>query len=108
MRAEIDLPNPDGQLVEGMYGRATIVLQPPTDHLTIPSACVVGYTGRGQASVYLIRDDKARRTPVTTGNDDGSSVEILSGLSPNDQVIVRPGNVLEDGTPLLAGPVPPG
>jgi RND family efflux transporter MFP subunit len=101
MRVEVDLPNPDGFLVEGMYGRATIELQPPTDHLTVPSTCVIGHSEHGTAVVFLIRDGKARRTPVTVGNDDGVSVEILSGVGPTDEVIVRPDATLADGGLVL-------
>jgi RND family efflux transporter MFP subunit len=100
MRVEVDLTNPDGLLVEGMYGRATIELQPPTDNLTVPAACVVGHAGRGKAAVFVVRDGIAQRTPVTLGGDDGSSVEVLSGLGPNDEVIVRPGSTLDDGAPV--------
>jgi RND family efflux transporter MFP subunit len=102
MRVEIDLPNPSGQLFAGMYGRATIELQSSTEAPTVPAGCVVGHAERGQAALYVVRDGKARRVAVTTGGDDGSSVEILSGIDPDDQVIVRPGNSLEDGTPVAA------
>jgi HlyD family secretion protein len=97
MRVEVDIPNPDALLVEGMYGRATIELQPPTDKLTVPAACVVGHAGRGNAAVFVVRNGIAQRTPVTLGGDDGAFVEVLSGLGPNDEVIVRPGSTLDDG-----------
>jgi multidrug efflux pump subunit AcrA (membrane-fusion protein) len=97
MRAEVDLPNTESLLVEGMYGRATIELQPPTDHLTVPAACVVGHIGRGKAAVFVVRKGIARRVPVTLGGDDGASVEILSGLGPDDEIVVRPGSNLDDG-----------
>jgi HlyD family secretion protein len=102
MRAEIDLPNPDGRLVEGMYGRATIELQPPTPNLTIPAACVVGHAANARAVVFLVLESKARRTPITIGDDDGSRVEVLSGLDPEDLVVVRPGASLDDGTTVIA------
>jgi RND family efflux transporter MFP subunit len=102
MRVEVDLPNPSGLLVAGMYGRATIELQPLSSAPTVPAGCVVGHAERGQGAVYVVRDGKAHRVPVTLGGDDGASVEILKGLSPDDQVIVRPGGSLDDGTPVLA------
>ena len=102
MRVEVDLPNGDGLLIEGMYGRATIELQPPSNRLTVPAACVVGHAGRGNAAVFVIRNGAARRTPVTLGGDDGASVEVLSGLGPNDEVIVRPGGTLNDGASVQA------
>ncbi|OYV85893.1 MAG: hypothetical protein B7Z73_12700, partial [Planctomycetia bacterium 21-64-5] len=44
MRTEIDLPNPTGRLREGMYGAVTILLEPPTDHLTVPSGALHEHT----------------------------------------------------------------
>jgi HlyD family secretion protein len=61
MRAEIDLPNPDGRLVEGMYGRATIESQPPTGKLTFPASCVVGHSDNARAVAFVVRDEKARK-----------------------------------------------
>ena len=106
MRAEIDLPNPDGRLVEGMYGRATIELQPPTEHVCVPASCLTGHSANGNATAYVVRDGKARRTPVKVGNDDGTLVEILAGLKPEDEVVIRPGSGLEDGTSVTATVLP--
>ena len=97
MKTEVDLENIDRKLVEGMYGRASIELQPRTDNLTIPAACVVGHAERGKAALFVVRGGKARRTPVTLGGDDGASVEVLSGLGPDDKVVARPGGTLDDG-----------
>jgi len=36
--------------------------------------------------------------PVTLGHDYGTTVEIVSGIDPNDQVIVAPSDSLSDGT----------
>ncbi len=97
MRAEVDLPNPDGRLVEGMYGRATIELQPPNGHLTVPSSCLVGHTAQGKPSAFVVRDARARRVAIAVGDDDGSTVEVLAGLQAGDQVILRPPPAIEEG-----------
>jgi RND family efflux transporter MFP subunit len=102
MRAEIDLPNPDGRLVEGMYGRATIELQPPTEHLCVPASCLSGHSANGNATAYVVRDGKAHRTPVKVGHDDGRLVEVLSGLQPEDEVVVRFSGTLDDGAPVVS------
>ena len=99
MRTEVDLANPDGKLREGMYGIATIYLEPPSKRLTIPSAALVEKSENGKASVFVVRDGKARQVPVTVGADDAIRVEILSGLSPDDEVILTKGAV-SDGTPV--------
>jgi multidrug efflux pump subunit AcrA (membrane-fusion protein) len=74
----------------------------------VPAACVVGQAGRRGAAVFVIRDGKARRARVTLGDDDGASVEILSGLGPDDEVVARPGGTLDDGGAVLANRVPAG
>ncbi len=38
---------------------------------------------------------------MTLGDDDGSSVEVLSGVGPNDEVMFRPGRTLDDGAAVL-------
>ena len=82
MRVEIDLPNPDGLLYDGMYGKATITLGHNPNSLALPPACVVERSGRSGGVVYVARDGIARRTEVKLGGDNGSLVEVLSGLKP--------------------------
>jgi HlyD family secretion protein len=107
MRVEIDVPNPDGRLVDGMYGRATIELQPPTAHLTLPASCIIGHATNSRAVAFVVRDKKAFRTPITIGDDDGLMVEVVSGLDPRDEVVLRPAATLDDGAPVVATIVPP-
>jgi RND family efflux transporter MFP subunit len=106
MRVEIDLENPSGLLCEGMYGRATIDLRPPSKGLAVPSVCIVGHSTKGQAKVYLVRDNHVQPTAVTLGDDDGMTTEILSGVGPEDSVVLNPRNVLDDDTPVVASLVP--
>lgn len=39
--------------------------------------------------------------PVTVGLDDGTSVEVLTGVGPDDQIVVRPPRTLDDGTSVV-------
>ncbi len=99
MRTEVDLPNPDGQLREGMYGRITVQLQPPAKgSVTIPSSGLTRQDGQSEGSVFVVRDGKARKAAVHVGNDNGVEAEILSGLGADDRVVVRYNGTIEDGT----------
>ncbi len=89
MRVEIDLPNDQGLLRDGMYGRAIIELEPPSQNLTIPSTCLIEQDGRGEGAVYVIRDGKVARVKVRVGKDSGLRVEVLSGLTEEDQVVAQ-------------------
>jgi RND family efflux transporter MFP subunit len=105
MRTEVDLPNPDGILHEGMYGRITVVLQAASPNsLTIPSSGLLNQTGNGEGSVYVVRDGKAHRVDLRVGNDNGVETEILGGLSPKDLVITSYNGSLDEGTPVKGEP----
>jgi multidrug efflux pump subunit AcrA (membrane-fusion protein) len=102
MRVEIDLPNPDGLLREGMYGKAMIALEPPSERLTVPAACVLDRPGKGQGLIQVVRDGKVDRVTVQIGADDGKRVEVVSGVGAKDQVVLRSRTVLEPGSPVVA------
>jgi RND family efflux transporter MFP subunit len=98
MRVEIDLPNPQHTLREGMYGRVTIRLGQVADALTIPSSCLVGTVDAGQAEVFVVHDGVARVKKVQIGADNGLRMEILGGLTADDSVVQRHNGPLKDGT----------
>ena len=89
MRVEIDVPNPDGKLRQGMFGWVTIVLDRSPEQMSIPSSCLVGKARDGSATVYVLRDGVARLVPIKYGEDNGHLVAVNSGLSFKDQVISR-------------------
>ncbi len=101
MRAEIDIPNPTGRLRHGMYGDVTILLEPPSNVLTVPSPGLIENDGHGAGSVYVVRGGKARKVSVRVGTDNGMIVEILSGLTEKDEVIVDFSGSVEDGSPVV-------
>jgi RND family efflux transporter MFP subunit len=108
MRTEVDLPNPDDRLREGMYGILSIVLDQSAQSLTVPTGCLTGKTGHGKASVFVIRGGRVHQTEVKTGIDNGLRIEILAGLKPEDSVVLDPGLVAdgEAAEPVIRlGPV---
>ncbi len=101
MRTEVDLPNPDDTLHEGMFGRVTVVLQAASaQSVTIPSSALLGQTGKGEGTVYVVKDGKAHKVVVQVGNDNGIVTEVLKGLSPEDLVITSYNGSIEEGTPV--------
>lgn len=94
LRLEIDLPNGDGRLFAGSEARVRFVDRLGSV-LTIPDdALVVSPTG---TFAFVASAGKAKRVPVQLGADDGASVEVRTGLSPDDEVIVGGGGLLDDG-----------
>lgn len=61
----------------------------------IPKSAVLA--DGGKQVVYLVRDQKLERRAVSLGNERGSDVEILAGVSPGDLLVVRGAETLRDG-----------
>lgn len=101
MRTEVDLPNPDGKLVEGMFGMVKVILQEPSPNsVTIPSSGLLGQTGAGKGTVYVVKGGKAHKVDVEVGNDNGIETEILKGVTADDEVVVSYNGTINDGTPV--------
>ncbi|MBK4737396.1 efflux RND transporter periplasmic adaptor subunit [Noviherbaspirillum pedocola] len=95
LQTEISLPNPDGALLPGAYVEAALklgadgVLTVPTNALHL----------RAEGPRVAVVDDKGRVNlrAVTLGKDFGLRIEVASGLSARDDVIVNPSDSIEDG-----------
>ena len=86
MLVEAEVENTDGKLLPGMFGRATITIGSRAQRNLLP-ARAVRFDEQGSAYVYLIEADTVRKVAVNTGIDDGSLIEILSGIEPGQDVI---------------------
>ena len=95
MLAEIELPNPWLELRPGMYATVKIGIERKQDAQLLPVETLV--LEKAGASAFTVADNKAKKTPVKTGFNDGVNVEILSGLSPDQPVILVGKRALSDG-----------
>ncbi len=101
---EIDVPNKDRRLQPGMFVNATFYLREHPNALVIPpSAIAAGGTDKGK-SVFVVRQGKAYRTPIKTDIDDGVWVEVVDGLTDDDEVVIVGKTGLTDGRSVLASP----
>jgi membrane fusion protein (multidrug efflux system) len=96
MLVEIDLPNPNGRIRPGFYGRTQITLERREQALALPTSAV--RDDGGNAYVYVVAPDgTAKRTAVTLGLQDAGFVEIESGLAGGERVIAGAVTGLSDG-----------
>lgn len=99
MRTEVHLKNPDGKLRRGMFGRVTLILQTGAPGVVrIPSSALISKADGEKGSVRVVRNDRACLVPVHCGADNGTDVEVLSGLTVADRVIVRANGPVSEGT----------
>jgi RND family efflux transporter MFP subunit len=95
MLTEIELSNPNGDLLPGMYASVQLELERKKDAFLIPvQALLVEKAG---TSVFTIADGKAKKTPVHTGFNDGVNVEITDGVKPDEPVILVGKQAVNDG-----------
>ena len=101
---EIDVLNANRRLQPGMFVNASLHLERHPNALTVlPAAIVPGKDGKEKA-VFVVSNNTVKLTPVKTGIDDGLMLEILEGLSSDDDVVVVGKSGLADGQTVQASP----
>lgn len=78
--------------------RLTTSIKKSDNALTIPVDVV--YYDEGKAFVYVAKDGLAVKTPIETGIEDATDIEVLSGITSDDQVIVNWSEQLQDRAPI--------
>jgi len=106
----VDVDNSKDELLPGAYVFVHLRLPRETASLTVPANTLL-FRAQG-LQVGVVRNGAAVLVPVTIGHDYGTSVEIVAGIDPGDQVIVAPSDSLTSGTlvrvatPAPAAPAP--
>jgi Cu(I)/Ag(I) efflux system membrane fusion protein len=99
LKARIELANPSGQLVPGMFASIRLTPASRAQALLVPSEAVI-QTGR--RSVVMVAAGEGRFAPadVETGAESGGMTEIRSGLEAGQKVVVS-GQFLVDSEASL-------
>jgi RND family efflux transporter MFP subunit len=102
LNVEVDIDNRGGRVKPGAY--VFVHLKMPDNSkeaatsLSIPANTLL-FRSEG-LRVGVVRGDHADLVPIMIGRDYGSTVEVINGLKPTDQVIVNPSDSLTTGTPV--------
>jgi RND family efflux transporter MFP subunit len=95
LNVEVDVPNPTGRLLPGAYAFVHLRVPPHPGSVTIPSNALL-FRGEGLRA-GVVRNGHVELTPIAIGQDYGSTVEVISGLSARDTLIVNPSDSLANG-----------
>jgi membrane fusion protein (multidrug efflux system) len=98
------LESTDTKLRTGMFARARLVTGESPDAVVIPEEALV--VGADESHVFVVEGDRARRVVVRTGRRTAGVIEIVSGLSPGDRVIVAGHLKLRGESPRVNAVVP--
>jgi membrane fusion protein, multidrug efflux system len=96
LRTEIDVPNPKGELLPGAYAQVHFALNLQTPGLSVPVNALL-FRAEGTRAAVVDAQGRVHLKPVVIGRDDGTSVQILGGLSPSDSIVLNPSDSLEEG-----------
>jgi RND family efflux transporter MFP subunit len=96
LRVEIDIDNPKAMLLPGAYVFVHLPLPADFQALTIPSNALL-FRQEG-LRVGVVRNGRVQLVPITIGHDYGNTVEVTTGLTSEDQVVLNPSDSLVSGT----------
>jgi RND family efflux transporter MFP subunit len=94
---ELTLNGNNKELKPGMYAAAVFDSE-ETDHnaIVVSRKAITG--GMKAPFVFVVRENKAYKTPVLIGQTDAEWVEVLKGLLPDDTIVVSGQINLKDGS----------
>ncbi len=96
MHTEVDVPNPQGVLIPGVYAEASLALDRKGDALVVPLQAV--NQGAERASVFIVdAGNTIEDRQITLGIQTESEAEVLSGLREGDQVVISDRSGLRPG-----------
>jgi len=107
MTAEIEVPNPQLELVPGMYATLRLKVQRRPLALAVPTEAVA--VDKKAATVYVVNpDQQIEERTVKLGLETPSSYEVLSGLKEGDLVLIIDRSKVKPGQKVdakLIGPL---
>ena len=95
-QTEIDINNPTGRILPGMFARVEISLG-DMQNVVVPDRAVVKQSGSGNKYVYVYKDGKVSYNQVQLGQRLDDRYELLSGVEDGDSVVISGQSRLADG-----------
>ncbi|AIG28954.1 efflux RND transporter periplasmic adaptor subunit [Brevibacillus sp. 7WMA2] len=95
---EISIPNPNNELKADMVVNMNLVGQQGKgqEKVVVPRKAV--FDRDGKQYVYIVEGEIAKQVAVTTGEGSSESIEILTGIKADQQVVVKGQTLLKDGS----------
>jgi RND family efflux transporter MFP subunit len=92
---EVQVANTDGALIPGMYALVDLTTPRKDPPLLIPGDTLVMRSDGPQVATVTL-DRKVHYQRIQLGRDFGETIEVLSGLEDGQQVIVNPGDSVQE------------
>jgi RND family efflux transporter MFP subunit len=98
---ELEVPNPDGALMPGMYAQVDLSIPRHDPPLVIPGDTLVVRSDGPQVAVVQ-PDGTVHFAHIKLGRDFGDRLEVLSGLQVGQQLAVNPSDAVREGVKVKA------
>jgi len=96
MITEVDVPNPKLEIVPGMYAYVSFPVMEKKNALAVPIQAI-SRQGNKAIAYCISNDNRVEVRPVTVGIETRSQIEVLSGLSEGERVVVGNTSQLRQG-----------
>jgi len=93
---KISFEDPDHLVIPGMYAKNKIITKTIDDAVIIPSTSV--FAKENSFYVYVINNDRLRKTAITKGLETYDDVQVLEGLSDGDVIVNTKSSLLGEGS----------
>ena len=101
---EVDVDNPSGELLPGAYGQVHLMVTSRASTVILPVSALL-FRSEGLEAGTVESGNRAELRKVMLGRDFGTEVEVISGVTATDSVIVNPPDSLASGeTVRIAAP----
>ena len=113
LQVELELDNAKGEIFPGAYAEVHFKIPPSAETLRLPANTVL-FRAAGLQVATLDSDHRVTLKSIVQGRDFGNTIEVLSGLEPNEVVVLNPPDSITNGvqvriaTPTAAPAPPPG
>ncbi len=92
---EVQVSNPDGRLLPGMFTRAVFAHLRAEPPIIVPSDSIIARANG--LSIAVVQDGVVHLRKVSIGRDYGAQTEVLSGINSGDMVIINPTDAAQEG-----------
>ncbi|BBO93080.1 efflux RND transporter periplasmic adaptor subunit [Desulfosarcina ovata] len=104
-RMRIEVPNPSGKLVDGMYARVKLSEEKKSS-LAVPRDALQRLPGSGTYYVFVVEENKAHKRTVKIGAMDDQYAEVMDGLVESNKVVTSGAGRLQSGMEVSVQDIP--
>ncbi|MBW1777708.1 MAG: efflux RND transporter periplasmic adaptor subunit [Deltaproteobacteria bacterium] len=104
-RTRIEVPNPSGKLVDGMYARVKFSVEKRRS-LAVPRDALQRLPGSGTYYVFVVEGNMAHKRTVEISAMDDQYAEVMGGLVEGDKVVTSGAGRLQSGMEVSVQDIP--